>query len=328
MRLSDLDSKTASLNVVILQTPSTKLMMFLEDRIKRKFRCNSDSIMSIENKKQLKDVKNLMGVNPPDSAKWFISVDLDKFYDKELVKLIKDSTTCFFFITCSKYSQFKDIKESLKQVSGVYDFYMTYMRKPDFIYLYDALTLSDNKLSTQLFNYVAQSYSSDIEAIMTLLLSLNSGVQFNSRKDISDVCGIGGNSTESFIFSLLKPISGSDKGLKTVMKNRITAGVDLCETLGYGTFYNYMAKSLLCFIEIKQLLISGVIYKCIRNLPDSYDEKTLSRYNKYLWRLKQIPTSDLLRLRQCLGDKRWNSELDFLNFLYKYYTIEALNKVS
>lgn len=327
MRLSDLDSKTRPVNVVILQTPSTKLMMFLEDKLKHKFRCNSATILSVENKKQLKDVRNLLGITPLESTKWFIAIDLDKFYDKELIKVIKESTTCFFFITCSKYSQFRDIKENLKQVQGVFDFYLTYLRKPDLIYLYDALTLSDNKLSSQLFNYVAQSYSSDIEAVMNLLLSLNKGIEFNTRKDISDVCGIGGNSTESFVFSLLKPISGSDKGLKTVMKNRIAAGVDLCETLGYGTFYNYMSRSLLSFIEIKQLLISGVIYKCIRNLPDNYDEKTLSRYNKYLWRLKQTPMTDLLRIRQCLGDKRWSSELDFLNFLYKYYTIEALNKV-
>ena len=58
-------------------------------------------------------------------------------------------------------------------------------------------------------------------------------------------------------------------------------------------------------------------------MPDTYDEKALSRYNKFLWKIRLIPMSDLLRIKQCLGDKSWTSEMDFLRFLYKYYNIEA-----
>lgn len=290
------------------------------DKLKLKFGNDASTSMAIENKNDIKEIKNLLGIYTSSGGKWFVYVDLDRFKDmKELLKLINSSTTCLFFVICSKYSQFKQFKEGLAKEKSLFDFYITYLRRHDLVYLYDCLTLSDNKLSANLFNLVAQNYSGDIESVMTLFISMNSGTKIEKKKDIIDICGIGGNSTESFIFGLLKPLSGSDVGLKTVIKNRMVAGLDLCESLGVRRFYNYLSKSLFCFIQIKQLLIAGAIYKSIRGLPDTYDEKSLSRYNKYLWRVKLIPMSELLRIRQCMGNKTWTSELDFMNFVYRYY---------
>lgn len=327
MRLADLDAKTANVNVLLLQTPSSKLYMFLFDKIKRKYHINVDSTIAVENKSDLKRVKEVVGIRPPFSEKWFVTVNLDKFNDKSLIEAIKMSSTCVFFVTCSKYGQYKAFKDSLKNYSGVYDYYINYLRRPDFIYLYDAFVPEGNRLTKQLFDYTVTSYSGDIEAVMDLFLHLGQGESIESRKDISEICGIGGNSTEGFIFSLLKPLSGSDKGLNTVLKNRIKAGIDLCDTLGCSTCYNFISKNLYNFIVIKQLLISGVVYKSIRNLPDTFDEKSLARCQKYLWRLKEIPMTSLLQLRSCMGDT-WRSDLDFLRFIYKFYYIESLNKLN
>ena len=211
----------------------------------------------------------------------------------------------------------------LKDMNGVFDFYINYLRRPDFLYLYDAFTLSDNKLNKQLFDYAVQSYSGDIEAVFELLIHLNQGEKFENRKEIAEICGLGSLSIESYIFTLLKELSGSDKGLATVIKNRVKAGVELGEAIGFSSMYNFMSRSLLLFCELKMLVMSGIVYKTVRNLPDTFDEKALSRYQKYIWRLKEIPLSDLLRLRQCMGKKAWRSELDFLNFIYRYYNMKA-----
>ena len=323
MRLADLDAKTANVNVLLLQTPSSKLYMFLFDKIKRKYHINVDSTIAVENKSDLKRVKEVVGIRPPFSEKWFVTVNLDKFNDKSLIEAIKMSSTCVFFVTCSKYGQYKAFKDSLKNYSGVYDYYINYLRKPDFIYLYDAFVPEGNRLTKQLFDYTVTSYSGDIEAVMDLFLHLGQGESIESRKDISEICGIGGNSTEGFIFSLLKPLSGSDKGLSTVIKNRVKAGVDLGNTLGFAKLYNFLSKSIKCFCEIKMLMMAGVVYKSIYKLPSSFDEKALAKYQKYIWKLKEIPMSDLLRLRQCMGSKKWLNELDFLNFIYKYYSLKA-----
>ena len=321
MRLQDLDSKNANPTVVLLQTPSTQLTIFLYDKLRLRFHCSSDSIVSVENKSDIKKLKDILTTSPPFGEKWLIKVNLDKVNDKELIKSIKDSLTCIFFCTCSKYKTFKQFKESVKEVNGVYDYYVTYVRRPDLLYLYDALVPEGNRLSKQLFDYVAQSYSSDIDAIFDLLLALNKGDSFESRKDIAELCGLGNNSVESFLLSVMKPMSETEKGTHTVIKNRAKMGADLGATMGWTSFYNFFNSALDSFIQLKVLTISGVVYKQVRDLPDSYDEQKLSKYNKYLWRLKEVPLSRFLRMKQVLLEGgRWNKPADFLRFLYCYYT--------
>lgn len=328
MRLVDIDSATLDISVAIVQTPSSKMLMFLQDKLKAKYRCRSDSIIDIENKTDYKKIKAVLGVYPPFAEKWFVQVSLDKFRDKELINLVKQSTTCIFFCTCSKYKIFKDFKDALKGVDGVCDFYINSLRRADFVYLYDAFTPSDNKLTKQLFDYVFKSYMGDVEAVFELLLQLNQGTKIASRKDITEVCGLGGLSVESYIFDLLKDLSGSAKGLETVIRNRVKAGTDLCDSVGLRSMFNFMNRSIGLLCELKMLMISGVVYKSVRKLPESFDEPALARYQKYIWRLREIPLSSLLKLRQCIGETAWKSELDFLGFIYRYYYERATDLIA
>lgn len=323
MHLSSIEDRGASPYIVLLQTSSTMLYFFLKDKIKSMFNCKGESIIYFEKKSDIKGVRAVIGLNPVFSEKWFVEIDMNKFDSKDVRKIIKNSNTCVFFLTCSKYSIYKSLKEEFKDSSDVYDFYVNYLSRTDMTYLYDSIVPSDKRLSKQLFDYVVQSYGNDIDAVFELFTRLANGDEFNSRKDISDVCGIGGNSVESFIFSLLKELSGSDKGLKKVISNRVKAGKDLSTALGVSSMYNFMSRSIRLLSELKMLMISGVVYKTIRNLPDTYDEKALCRYQKYIWRLKQIPLSDLLRLRQAMGSKIWQSDMDFIRFIYNYYLDRA-----
>jgi hypothetical protein len=324
MYIEDLYKRHIRLDVLILQTPSSKLNIFIEDKLKSRFKAKGETVIDIDSKDTLKYVKELQGILPPIGEKWFIRVDLSKFRDKELFKTIRESTTCFFLLYSDKYKNFKLARDMLKNRENVYEYYVRALKRRDLVYLYDTFTKKDNQLSKVLFDYLAQSYSEDVEAIMDLLLELNQGTKVTSRTDISKICGIGNNSVESFIFQMVKGLSGSEVGLKTVMRIRIKAGLDLGQALGYSTFYNFMNKAIKCLVDIKVLVISGVIYKEIRDLPDAYDEKALSRYQKYLWKLKEIPLSRFLRLRQVMGNKVWRTEYDFLNFLYRYYSEEVL----
>lgn len=327
MLLRNLDDRNMMCNVVILQTSSEKLRMFIQDNIKRRFKCNADTIISCSGKKDYKQVKDVINVVPPFSDKWYIDVDLDACNDKEFIALVKEATTCVFFCNVTKYSVYKKFKEEIKQVSGVFDYYITYLRKNDFIYLYDAFVPESKRLSKALFDYVVQSYSGDIESVFDLFLELAQGREIKSRKDIADICGLGGNSTESFIISMLKPPSSTEKGLKKVIQNRIRAGTELAEAYGYSSFYNRLRKTLMSFIQIKMLIISGVVYKQIYKLPDCYDEKVLSKYQRYIWRLKEIPLSRILRLYTALGKSVWRTDLEFMNFVYNYVYAEEKNNL-
>lgn len=323
MRLSDLDSKNFTPNILLIQTSCTKLQMFVEDKLKSKYNITSEAIVDIETKSDYKKIKEIIGTIPPFSDKWYVQVDLDKHNNKELINMIKQVDTALFFCTCSSYRTYKDFKGKFGEEYEFYDLYLNFLRKPDFIYLYDLYVGEDNKLSSEMLNYCIKSYSGDLDSVFKLLESLQAGMEFKTRTDIADVCGIGGLSVESIIFDLLKPLSGSAKGLDRVFKNRLKACKELGESLGYSSFYNFMSRSLKLFCELKMLIISGVVYKKVRNLPDSFDEKALARYQKYIWRLKEIPMSELLRLRYCMGKKTWKSDIDMLNFIYNYFYMQT-----
>lgn len=322
MKLSDLDGREAP-TIVLLQTSSVRLGLYLRDKMKLKLHCAPEEIIDLATKDDYARVRQLTGIVPLNAERWLVFVDLDKADSKALDKLIKQSSTCCFFCTCSKYGTFKKFKESVKDMNGVLDFYIQYLRKNDLLYLHDAFTTSDNRLTKAMFDFVSQSYASDIDSVFDLLTHLNQGEKFLTRKSIQEVCGVGGHSIESYIFALLKPLSGSALGFKTTIRNRLKYGLDLGDSLKYVTLYNFMSRSLLLFCELKMLMISGKVYKRISHLPDFFDEKALARYQKYIWRLRDIPMSDLLKLRLAMGTATWKSEIDLISFIYRYYSLRG-----
>lgn len=321
MLLRSLDDKLPSINVFILETSSTKLALYLQDKVKKSCGASKDTTFTIESKKDYKRVKDICNIVPPLSNKWLVYVNITKLRDtKELVKLIQNSTTVMFFCTSDKYMDYKMLKTSLEKHDGVVDFYFSRLGRNDLLYLYDAFVPSKNKLSKKLFDYVASGYNTDIDAIFDLFLELAQGTKVSTRKDISEICGVGGNSIESFVFSLLKPPPVTEKGLGIVVKNRLTAGLDLMNVYGQGVFLGRVRGALSRILDIKVLLLGGAIYNKVINLPEPYDEKLLSKYQRYLWKIKEIPTSRIVRCMYFLQkDKRWSSDIDFVKFIYCYF---------
>lgn len=315
MYLRDLDNR--DFTVCLLQTSSPKMETFIKDKVKRKYHGRQDTIIDVEKTTDLKDVRGVLGIVPPFSEKWVVNVKVESVDRKQLVNTIKSSTTCVFFCTVSKYKNYKEFKDSLKGVDVVFDYYMNYLRRLDVIYLYDCFVPKERRFTKMLFDYVVQSYSGDIDSIFDIFLALGSGKELKTRGDIAKIGGIGGLTIESFIFSLLKEPPTTVKGLKRVMKNRITAGKELGQLYGFSKFYSYMNRSLMTMIELKMLLLSGEVYKSVKSLPDGYDEKRIARYQKYIWRLKSIPLRNLLVLRETMGSRRWSDDTGFLSFYYK-----------
>ena len=325
MKLEDIDSKLFDPDIILLETPSIKMLQFLQDKIKRKYQVSKDTTITIENKSDYKKVKDVTGVVPFGSTKWFVEVDIDKNNNKDFINLIKQSTTCLFFCTASKYRYYKAFMDAFKGVNdiNIADYYLTFLRRGDFIYLYDAFVPEDKRLASSLFTSFMKGYSSDIDAVFELLLHLAKGEKFNSMKDISDICGFGGLTVETYIFSLLRPLSGSDKGLEKVIKNRVEVGSDLGSSLGYGALYGRLTKSIKMMCELKMLIMSGVVNKRVVNIPKVFEDNGIAKYQRYIWRLKEIPMSEFLLLRQCIGSNKWYKDIDLLCFLYKYYSLRA-----
>lgn len=320
MKLSELQSNISTARAVIFQSQCSALEMFVSDRIKRGLNCNRDTCFTISNSKEITAVKNICNIAPPFATKWFVTVELEKFDKnlKDLVKLISTSTYVVYFLRATSYSQFKNIKQELKNVEFVLDFYVNWLRRDDFLYLYTEYVPKENRLNKKLFDYVYQSYSNDVSAVFELFSSLQEGTIIETEVQIADLCGVGSNSIESFTMAILKPPSKTVNGLKIVLKNRIKAGVGLSEVYNWNTFHIYLKNSVKAMIDLKILYMSGVITKHVTGIPEGYDEKVLVRYQRYLFRLREIPLTRLIRLLYYLDMQSWCSPLDFVRFIYLY----------
>ena len=348
MRLSDLDSKQANPNVVLLQTDCSRLTAFLERKLKNQLAVTKDTCFYVTDKEHIKQLREVIGIYPPLAKKWFAFVDLDnldraKLGISDIANIVKVSTTVLFFIICNKYATYKKFKDMIKAVPNVYDYYLSYLKKPDFIYLYDAFVPSDKRLSSTLFNFVTQTYSNKVDSCWDLFEKLNQDTVCTTKADIVAICGSEDNTTEAFVFSLLKPMSKSATGFKRVFKQRVKTSYDLLTSTTFAIdinkvkdmsgatensvspskLYAYINNNLMNFIALKTLLISGKVYKSIpKEIVELYNVNYglhIDKYQRFIWRLNTIPLSKFLLIRQCMGNT-WRSELDILRFLYKYYT--------
>ena len=312
MRIKDIDERGLP-DVVLLETSSSLMQMYFRDKLRGKVGATRDTIFNIETNKDLEQIKEVRGIIPPFGTKWFAYINLDKVTSRDLAKTIESSPTVLFFVTASKYRDYKAFKDKFKHSSIiVYDYYINFLRANDFVYLYDVLC--KDTLSSGLFTFIRQSYSADVETCMQILKSLSEGVNLKTKKDVTDRFGIGGLTIESYLLNLLAlETSASERGMKTRMKNRVKAGTELAQVFGYSTLHNYLLKTLKDFIAIKELIVSGVVYKHI----DENADANLAKYNRYIYKITDIPMSKFLLLYQALMP-RWSSELEFFRCLYSY----------
>jgi hypothetical protein len=258
------------------------------------------------------------------AEKWFVYVDLSVFKGKftELCKIISESSAITYFCVADKYKDFKTFKNDCEkiEIKGIYDYYLTFLKKADFAYLYYQIVPKEKRMIKALSDYLSKGYSGDIESIFTLFEQLKQGASVNSRKEIAEICGLGGNTAENFLLQLFNKTSGTEKGLKITLKNRLKAGFDLGETYGYNRFHSYLYNAVKGFNDIKVLQISGEVYRDLNKHIEGYDEKKLLRYRRYLSKIEEIPLSKLLKVRLLLEENKWGSEGDFTAFIYRLYT--------
>lgn len=323
MKLSMLEKSVLHNRVLIFQTSSVNVNMYVMDKIKALLRCNHDTILEVTDKKSIKNVKEIYNVEPYLSDRWLVVVHLDKFKGKyqDIVNMILDSSTVMFVCVAERYPDFKGFRDAVNKVKmqQVCELYLTYMRAEDFHYLYRTIVPESNRMPKAIADFVCQSYGADIDAEFELFNQLKEGTKVTTRKAVSEICGIGGNSIDSFVMSLLKDPPQTEKGSITVIRNRLKAGEDLAQVYGYGKFYNYLSSCIKQLMDLKMLIMSGVVYNRIPELPKGYDEKKLMRYQRYIWRVRRLPFSRLVRLKLFVGDIKWKSSMDLLRFVYGYY---------
>lgn len=300
-------------NVHLLLTNSNLSELYVYDTLKEKCNATRDSIYDITNKSSANEMLELINTQPFMANKWLFVIEYGKV--KSVLREKKglfESDTSEFLIKVKNYKEYKEVKGLLGRVN---DIYLSYIRYYDVEYL-----LQGCGLAPKLIDFVSKSYSSDPEQVFILMKELKSGKVIDKRKDIVDLCGISSGSLNSFALSLLKEPPKTDKGKKTIYKNRIGVALELADTYGFSKMRNFLMSCVKDILDIKQLYMVGTIYDRISDLPECYDEKKLSRYNMYLKTIIDIPYSRIMRLYLTLKKcGRWFNGMDMVNFIYQYY---------
>lgn len=300
----------------LMMSGSGKADIFAHDTLRRVHNVSIDCIYKVSSKKDFSNMEELCVIPPYMSGKWLFEIEYSKV--KALVKsgknLFDSDTSCFMFIV-DRYSDFKEVKELLERVN---DIYTPIIRRNDMYYLFNGMSLSEKVLT-----FVASSYARDTESVFTLRDYLLQGEEVNSQRDVVRLIGVSSGNVNSFIMLLLSGKPKTAKGLKKILRTRIQMGKDLCEAYGVSTFRNFLSSAVYDMIQLKVLYMQGEIYDDIRNLPDAFDEKKLSKYKYQFERIKtEFSYNDLMYLYcklQTEENKKWYSVSDMIKFVYDLY---------
>lgn len=306
-------------NVHMILTSSSAVEMYVYDTLKSVCNASLESVFEVNTKSDFMEMVELCGMQSYLSDRWLFVIDYSKVKNSLKSSIgIFESEEAVFLIRVNNYREYKEFKELLPVVN---DLYLTFIRKNEVMYLLQGYNLSQRDI-----DFVAKSYSKDPEKVFILKKELENGLEINSQKDIVKLLGVSTGSITSFAMSLLRDFPKTEKGFKIVCRNRLKTARELCEAYGVASFKNFLTATVRDFIYIKELYMEGAIYNSIRDLPEVFDEKKLSRYNFYLRSLSSdVSYSRLVYLYCMLRESgSWSDVFDMLEFIYEYYRVEVV----
>lgn len=301
-------------NVHMLITNSNLAEIYVYDSLKSSCKATLESVLRVEKASDFREMLELVGMQAYLADKWLFVINYSKLKSqiKSRIGVFGSDTACFL-VNVKNYREYKEFKELYPRVN---DMYLSYMRESEVGYLFRGMGLAQKNIE-----FVSRSYGRDPDRIFELYNQMKNGLKIESQKDIVKVCGASAGSVAHFVVLLLSDPPKTDKGERKVIKNRITQAEDLIDAYGVKSFRNFVVGTVKDILDIKTLYMEGIIYKSIRDIPECYDEKRLSRYNYYYRRItEEIPYGRIVRLYVELKRQgMWYSKAQMLQFIYDYY---------
>lgn len=300
-------------NCHLLLTNSSLADMYVYDSLRKLCNSISESIVEVSNRTSFMTMLELVNMQPLQASRWLFVLTYKPL--KGLIKkysgIFSADTSCFLI----KVDNYKDYKECKEVIVGINDIYLSVIRFPDVQYL-----LNGYKISPKVVEFVAKSYFREPEKVFMLREKLAEGEVIDKPKQVIAICGESTGTIARFAMSLLADPPSTTLGLKKVYSNRIKVLSELIDTFTVRSTYNFLLATVKDMLDIKILYLSGVIYDSIRDLPEAYDEKRLSRYSGQLRTItERLEYNKIVWLYiQLLGNK-WLSREDAIAFVYAYY---------
>ncbi len=293
---------TMTLNVIVY-VDSPSLEYFVKTYIKKRFGVHSDFVVAPDTAKRVNSAKVDSLVEPLFGGKWMINIDADKLSKPDIIKALNFNTShCVTVYWVSKYAVYKWLSElDILKTQGSYTtkLYLGKLDYFDVIFLHDTMLGGYKGLDKTLLTHVAKTYNYDVQAVCDLFTLVKSGNEVNTKQEIAELVGVGGNSVDSFTVSLLR---SEPSGVKTrCISKHLRLLTDLSHTYKYSTIKNYMLTTIDGFIEMKQLQIMGYYSRQNKNIPDFFDTKKITRLKRFeVVILDEVSMPKLLNLKLCL----------------------------
>lgn len=314
------DLKDENKRVHLLLTSSDLAEMYVYDALKERCQATLESVLEVNNIGTFKSMCELVNVQPNLADNWLFVVKYSKV-KSQLKKVlgIFESMTSVFLIKVDNYKDYKEFKEMYSQSN---DLYLQVIRRNDILSL-----LKGYSLSPKVLDFISSSYFKEPEKVFQLAKELKNGAVINTSKDVVKLCGESMGSIQKFVMQLLMDCPKTEMFMKRSYKKRVGVLYDLCESFTSRTAYNYIRATVKDILYIKMLYLEGRIYDKVRDLPECFDEKKLSKYNYLLKTITcDLSYGKILNLYNMLYDEgRWFSPQDGISFLYKYY-LDLLQK--
>jgi hypothetical protein len=365
--LSRFTSISTNVLSIILYVPSPAMTYFLQTVLKERFEMHKDFVVSVDTAKALQNAKLDSYVAPLMCEKWLIHVNADKLQKKELFAALANNTahgiTVYWTTKYMVYMQMTD-SEIVKKL-GVHcpNYSFSRLGYNDIKYLHTKMVGEKRALTPELLDYVCKSYNFDVESVCELFSFVKSGNPVETKRDIIEAVGVGGNSVSSLTIKILsvgsstykhpmagkakpkppkKNADGSERKKRPKMTprereikfrtNALAATLklldDLSITYNYASIRRFMLSTVEAFIDMKQLQIMGLYGRVNREIPDTFDSKRMSMNKRFEQAvLTEISLPKLLNLKLCLLNyNSFNAEIALIQAISEFFTSVRLPK--
>jgi hypothetical protein len=311
--------KIDTCNVNAYFTESSKVDMFIYDKLKKIGGNSLSTIITVNTAKDFNEVISLANVLPHEADKWLFVLNYSKV--SGLLKKHKGvlkSDTSSFIVKLANYKEFLNFNKEHSD-GNINSMYLSRFSKDDFYHVLSGKGLSDDTLS-----FIWTSYYNDIDKFFDIAEHIDSGGTLKTRKDVSDLCGVSATSLQGLSFMLLRDLPKTAKGRKTSLKKVLNLSLLTAEGFGFTKAYYYLLGCLKDFLDIKMLVMQGVVYDRIFEVPQGFDENRLKKNNRYLKSIGRIPYNKLAGVYLLLNSVGvWRNEKDVTSFIYKLYSREG-----
>lgn len=311
-------------NIIIL-VQSASLAYHIRNGIKDQYKAHKDFIVDVATSKQLNDAKLDSYVAPMMCDKWLIHVDADKLSKKDVIIGLNRNThygvTVYWTEKWSTFNQLINLDIVKKQ--GVHTPYFRFTR----LTFYEIKSLLETEvppkkqLSEDLKTFVCKNYQFDVQSVMDLIALLKSGNPVETKKELIEAIGVGGNSVSNLTLKILKAQPKTEKGRKKIISDTIKLMQDLSYTYNHQTIRRFMLNNIEGCVEMKTLQIMGLYNKPNKEIPEAFDVKRMGMLRRFEYIiLEEVSFPRLLNLKLCLLKySNFNAEASLIQAIMDYY---------